>query len=77
MDMDRTGDCGHPDVCLSLPFFPNDLQAWGNNLAATAVLVGGLVWHILHPPGKAAAGIEDSPDDELALVHPTSISRLS
>ena len=26
---------------LSLPLFPNDLQAWGNNLAATVVLAGG------------------------------------
>ena len=36
-------------LCLSLPFFPNDLQAFGNNLAATAVIAGGLVWHLLHP----------------------------
>jgi hypothetical protein len=41
-------------MCLSLPFFPNDLQAWGNNLAATAVIAGGLVWHILHPLPEAA-----------------------
>jgi len=37
-------------MCLSFPIFPNDLQAYGNNLAATAVMAGGLVWHILHPP---------------------------
>ena len=37
-------------MCLSLPVFPNDLQALGNNLAAAAVMAGGLVWHILHPP---------------------------
>ena len=37
-------------LCLSLPIFPNDLQAYGNNLAATVVLVAGLVWHMLHPP---------------------------
>ena len=36
-------------MCLSLPVFPHDLQAYGNNLAATAVIAGGLVWHILHP----------------------------
>ncbi len=42
-------------VCLSLPVFPNDLQAFGNNLAATAVIAGGLVWHILHPPLEGAA----------------------
>src|SRR5436305_14203601 len=29
-------------MCLSLPVFPNALQAYGNNLAATAVLAGGL-----------------------------------
>jgi hypothetical protein len=37
-------------LCLSLPIFPKDLQAYGNNLVATAVIAGGLVWHILHPP---------------------------
>ncbi|WP_407159790.1 glycosyltransferase family 87 protein [Bradyrhizobium sp. STM 3557] len=36
-------------MLLSLPPFPKDLQAWGNNLAATAVMAGALVWHILHP----------------------------
>ena len=36
-------------LCLSLPIFPKELQAYGNNLAATAVIAGGLVWHILHP----------------------------
>jgi Glycosyltransferase family 87 len=40
---------------LSFPIFPKDLQAFGNNLAATAILVGGLVWHILHPSGQDAA----------------------
>jgi hypothetical protein len=43
-------------MCLSLPVFPRDLQAFGNNLAATAVLVGQLVWHILHPPSEEMAG---------------------
>jgi hypothetical protein len=37
-------------ICLSLPVFPNDLQAFGNNLAATVVITGALVWHILHAP---------------------------
>jgi uncharacterized membrane protein len=37
-------------MLLSLPLFPNDLQAYGNNLAATVLLVAGLVWHILNPP---------------------------
>jgi hypothetical protein len=42
-------------MCLSLPVFPKDLQAYGNNLAATAVIAAGLVWHILHPPSEAKA----------------------
>jgi hypothetical protein len=37
-------------LLLSLPIFPNVLQAWGNNLAATAVIAGALAWHIRHPP---------------------------
>jgi hypothetical protein len=41
-------------MCLSLPIFPNDIQAYGNNLAATAVIAAGLVWHILHPPKETA-----------------------
>lgn len=41
---------------LSLPFFSHDLQAWGNNLIATAIIAGGLVWHILNPPSHDAAG---------------------
>lgn len=41
---------------LSLPLFPNDIQAYGNNLAATVLLVAGLVWHLLHPlPAEAGA----------------------
>jgi hypothetical protein len=42
-------------MILSLPVFPNDLQAWGNNLASAAVITGALVWHILHPPSDAGA----------------------
>jgi hypothetical protein len=41
-------------LLLSLPVFPIDLQAYGNNLAATVVLVAGLVWHMLHPLAAAA-----------------------
>jgi hypothetical protein len=41
-------------MCLSFPIFPNDLQAYGNNLAAAALIAGGLVWHILHPPSESA-----------------------
>jgi hypothetical protein len=36
-------------VCLSLPMFPHDLQAFGNNFIATAVIAGTLVWYLLHP----------------------------
>lgn len=43
-------------MCLSLPLFPRVLQAYGNNLAATAVIAGELVWHILHPPSDGMAG---------------------
>ncbi len=37
-------------LVLSLPLFPKIFQALGNNLAATAILVGALVWHLRHPP---------------------------
>ena len=37
-------------MCLSFGVFPKDLQAYGNNLAATVVVAACLVWHILHPP---------------------------
>jgi 4-amino-4-deoxy-L-arabinose transferase-like glycosyltransferase len=43
-------------MCLSLPMFPKDLQAYGNNLAATVVLAAGLIWHIRHPLKTDAAG---------------------
>jgi hypothetical protein len=43
-------------LCLSLPLFPIDLQAYGNNLAATVVLGAGLVWHLLNPPSAATSG---------------------
>src|SRR5258708_19700321 len=39
-------------MLLSIPIFPNDLQALGNNLVATVILAGGLVWHIQHPPSQ-------------------------
>jgi hypothetical protein len=41
---------------LSFPVFPNDLQAYGNNLAAAVIIAAGLVWHLLHPPVEATAG---------------------
>jgi hypothetical protein len=37
-------------MMLSLPVFPSLLQALGNNLAATAVIIAGLAWHIRNPP---------------------------
>ncbi|MFT4118207.1 glycosyltransferase family 87 protein [Bradyrhizobium sp.] len=43
-------------MLLSLPPFPTVIQAWGNNLAATAVLAGTLAWHIRHPPLAAGPG---------------------
>lgn len=36
-------------MVLSLPMFPKIFQALGNNLAATAILIGALVWHMRHP----------------------------
>ena len=49
-------------VCLSLPPFPHEWQAYGNNLLATVVMAVGLGWHLLHPiEGKA-----DSPVNALS-----------
>ncbi len=36
-------------VCLSLPVFPHELQAFGNNFLATALMAGALAWFLLHP----------------------------
>ena len=44
-------------LCLSLPLFPTDVQAYGNNLAATVVLSAALVWHILRPPAQDAGAL--------------------
>ncbi len=43
-------------MLLSLPPFPNVIQAWGNNLGATAILAVALAWHIRHPPVAASSG---------------------
>ncbi|OKO86722.1 glycosyltransferase family 87 protein [Bradyrhizobium sp. AS23.2] len=43
-------------MLLALPWFPNVIQAWGNNLVATGVLAGALAWHIRHPPLAAGSG---------------------
>ena len=38
---------------LSLPIFPKLFQALGNNLAATFVLIGALIWHMRNPPASS------------------------
>ncbi len=43
-------------MCLSFGVFPKDLQAYGNNLAATFVIAIGLAWHLLHPLKEDPAG---------------------
>ncbi len=40
-------------MLLSLPVFPTLFQAIGNNLAATALIGAGLIWHMRHPPASA------------------------
>jgi Glycosyltransferase family 87 len=52
-------------LCLSLPVFPKDLQAFGNNFLATAVLAFGLAWHLLNPPLKIKAS---SPSPVLGTI---------
>jgi hypothetical protein len=54
-------------MALSLPVFPNDLQAFGNNLAATAIIAGGLVWHLLHPPSAVTVSSLSPAPGELQL----------
>ncbi|MBR0832672.1 DUF2029 domain-containing protein [Bradyrhizobium manausense] len=52
-------------MLLSLPPIPLAVQAWGNNLLATAILAVVLAWHIRHPPAAAssdaAAGLKPQP----------------
>jgi hypothetical protein len=43
-------------LLLALPPFPKDIQAWGNNLAATVVMAVALGWHLLHPVPRENAG---------------------
>ena len=43
-------------MLLSLPVFPRDLQAWGNNFVATAIIAGMLAWHLQHPLKVDATG---------------------
>jgi hypothetical protein len=54
-------------MCLSFGFFPKDLQAYGNNLAATVVVAAGLVWHILHPPKTDTASSMPSAELQPAM----------
>ena len=49
-------------VCLSLPMFPHELQAFGNNFLATVLIGGALAWYLLHriadpegSPGSSSA----------------------
>jgi hypothetical protein len=56
---------------LSFPVFPRDLQAYGNNLAATAVVAAGLIWHILHPP-KTNMGTDTAGSAPLAALKPSA-----
>jgi hypothetical protein len=48
-------------MALSLPVFPTLLQAWGNNLVATALIVAGLIWHMHHAPARSLAPERPSP----------------
>jgi hypothetical protein len=43
-------------MALSLPVFPRDLQAWGNNFVATIIIAVTLAWHLLHPVKPDVAG---------------------
>ena len=54
-------------MLLSFPVFPRDLQAWGNNFAATIIIAGMLVWHILHPPEADKAADAAGPGPQAAL----------
>jgi glycosyl transferase family 87 len=54
-------------MLLSLPVFPRDLQAWGNNFAATVIIACTLVWHILHPSEQDRAADAAGPGLQAAL----------
>lgn len=51
-------------VCLSLPVFPHEVQAFGNNFLATALIAAALAWYLLHPiedkPGSVAGSLSTS-----------------
>jgi hypothetical protein len=54
-------------MLLSFPVFPRDLQAWGNNFAATIIIAGTLIWHILHPSDADRAADAAGPGPQAAL----------
>ncbi|HZR75765.1 glycosyltransferase family 87 protein [Bradyrhizobium sp.] len=51
-------------VCLSLPVFPHEVQAFGNNFLATALIAAALAWYLLHTiedkPGSVAGSLSTS-----------------
>ncbi|MGY4478033.1 glycosyltransferase family 87 protein [Bradyrhizobium sp. USDA 3364] len=52
-------------VCVllgfSLPVYPIALQAYGNNLAATFVLIAGLAWHLKSPLKQSGEALPPAP----------------
>ncbi|WP_430649893.1 glycosyltransferase family 87 protein [Bradyrhizobium tropiciagri] len=52
-------------VCVllgfSLPMYPIALQAYGNNLAATFVLIAGLAWHLRSPLKQGGEALPPAP----------------
>jgi hypothetical protein len=55
-------------MVVSIPGFPLLFQALGNNLAATAVIVAALGWHMRHPPEAISRAAE--PALQIALIQP-------
>ncbi|MGF6309464.1 hypothetical protein ABIB82_003938 [Bradyrhizobium sp. i1.8.4] len=56
---------------FSLPLYPIELQAYGNNLAATFLLIAALTWHILRsPPKEGGATLPPAPGALQAGVTP-------
>jgi hypothetical protein len=49
------------------------IQAWGNNLAATAIIAGALAWHIRHP--SVAAGSQRPLEVKAETTHETTATR--
>lgn len=62
-------------MVLSLPGFPILFQALGNNLAATAIIIAALWWHMRHPPGagslsKITSHAPEPVAQQAALIQP-------